>query len=102
MLKFTPSISGIKTESIIRFLIDNLNNVSASINSILTQVRSNSNFSSDNAKSITNASIGAWTTANRPTSTVNTNVIGINTTTGNLNYTTDNGATWSNYDGTAA
>jgi hypothetical protein len=85
--------------SIKTLVIENLNVISTSIKTVVTQVRSNDKKTT---QAIEDASIQAWTTTNRPTSTNNLNVIGINTTTGNLNYTTDGGATWKNYDGTAA
>jgi len=99
MREYNPVSVDMPQDRLRDFIINNLNAISASIKSILTQVRVNKK-GVDNA--IQASTIQAWTTANRPTQTTNLNVIGINTTTGNLNYTTDNGATWKNYDGTAA
>jgi hypothetical protein len=95
MREYIPVGLHVGSDNVKEFVINNLNAISASIKSILTQVRSNKD-------SIGDAEIRAWTTAQRPKSTKNTVVIGVNLTTGNLNYTTDSGKNWKNYDGTAA
>jgi len=100
--EYNPVSVDMPQDRLKEFIVNNLNAISASIKSILTQARINRTNIATNTESIANASLEAWTTANRPVQTNNLNVIGINTTTGNLNYTTDGGATWKNYDGTAA
>jgi len=102
MREYNPVSVEMPQDRLKEFIVNNLNAVSAAIKSILTQARLNRTNIATNTESIANASLQAWTTANRPTQTNNLNVIGINTTTGFLNYTTDGGATWKNYDGTAA
>ena len=84
------------------FCINNFNAISASIKSIVSQVRVNKGNITKTNVDLSNIKVQAWTTATRPTKTPNIVTIGINTTTGNINYTTDSGATWKNYDGTAA
>lgn len=84
------------------FIITNLNSISASIKSIITEVRLNRTNSSTNATNIQNNAVQEWTTALRPTTSPTKIVIGINTTTNKLNHTRDGGATWYNADGTAA
>lgn len=95
MKEYTPAGMSTPSERIREFIINNFNGISSSIKSILTQVRINKN-------DIENITIQAWPTTNRPKSTPESISVGINTTTGSINYTTDSGKNWKNYDGTAA
>ena len=100
----TYGVSGLNfaKEQITEFFINNLNSISASIKSIITQVRRNSDNIDKINVNLVNVTIQAWSTTDRPTNTGNDVTIGVNTTTGKINYTTDGGSTWFNYDGTAA
>jgi hypothetical protein len=102
MREYKPTVQNASSDNMFRIVVENFNAISSSIKSILTQARINKDSISANGVRIDNVTLQAWTTANRPTNTPNLVTMGINTTTGNINYTTDGGANWKNYDGTAA
>ena len=99
---YNPTKLNFGTERIFEMCVDNFNAISASIKSIVAQVRGNRDNLASLTITVSNGTVEAWATVDRPVTTPNAVTIGINTTTNKLNLTYDGGTTWYNADGSAA
>ena len=84
------------------FVKRNLDNVAIGVNEAVNVLGAVRNSLVKLRTDVENDALKAYTSTTRPSSTKNTNVIIINTTTNKLNHTRDGGTTWYNADGTAA